>query len=87
MTGNDEYILDLLVARGMITEEQAGTARTRGEQEDLSDRNFARTQELANELKQWQELMRAVAITYKADGQAQLDEKQMERLRSLGYVE
>ena len=36
MTGNDEYILDLLLARGMITEEQAEAARTRGEQEDLS---------------------------------------------------
>ncbi len=57
------------------------------EQEDVSGQNSARTQELANKLKQWQELMRAVAVTYGAGGKAELDEKQLERLRSLGYVQ
>ena len=57
------------------------------EQEDVSGQHSARAQELANRLKQWQELMRAVAASYRAGGKAELDEKQLERLRSLGYVQ
>ena len=42
---------------------------------------------LANQLKQWQELMRAVAATYRAGGRATLDEPQLNRLREIGYIQ
>lgn len=77
----------LIQATGPDQTELYNVRKDPKEQEDVSAQNPARTQELANRLEQWKEQMRAVAATYRAGGKAKLDKKQLERLRSLGYLQ